>query len=445
MFEQLERRAVLAVTFHGGQLLSHVETQAVYLGSDWQTNSGLAAQTTKVDQFLSGLVQGPYMDAMTNAGYNVGRGSATAGSTLGLSLNKSTGITDAQIRSNLQSAISSGQVSAPDANRLYVVYVAPGVVIKDGTATSQNSFLGYHGAFGGHDAAGHAVDIHYAVIAYPGSPNPSAGSQGFAAALDQLTSVSSHELAEAVTDPNVNYKQLGWYDDQQNGEIGDLTRRTVQLNGFLVQEVVNRSDQPIDPTITTPGGGGGGTTSLTAPSVSAVALSPTSAKLTWGSISGAASYNIYTWNGSQKTLIGSVTGRSATITGLTPKSTTSFIVEATDGTQTADSRVVSVTTPDVPQSTAPQLTVTAVSTTSARLSWTATAGTWGYNIYWWNGYRVLYLGNVSSSTTSVLVTGLPAGSASQFLVQAYDGFAVADSAWIGVSTPAWSTVRRHGL
>jgi hypothetical protein len=312
-------------------------------------------------------------------------------------------------------------------------------VIKDGTTTSQKSFLGYHGAFGGHDAAGHALDIHYAVIAYPGTPNPTAGSQGFATNLDQLTAVSSHELAEAVTDPNVNYKQLGWYDDQLNGEIGDLTRKTIELNGFLVQEVVNRNDQPIDPTVTNPGGG---TTTLTAPSVTAVALSPTSAKLSWGSIGGATSYNIYTWDGSQKTLIGNVTGTSATITGLTAKSTTSFIVEATDGTNVADSPVVSVTTPDVPQSTAPQLTATAVSPTSVRLSWTSTAGAWGYNIYWWNGFRVVFLGSVGPSSTSVLVTGLPAGGSSQFLVQAYNGFAVANSAWVSITSSSSST-RRH--
>ena len=44
-FEQLESRQVPTVTFHGGQLLAHVEAQAVYLGSDWSTNSSLTSQT----------------------------------------------------------------------------------------------------------------------------------------------------------------------------------------------------------------------------------------------------------------------------------------------------------------------------------------------------------------------------------------------------------------
>src|SRR5882762_7485001 len=107
-FEHLEGRDLLAVTFHGGALLPHVEAQAVYLGSDWSTNSSLTSQAAAVDQYVNYLVTSPYMDMLTNAGYNVGEGSATAGKTLGLSLNKSTGITDATIHSDLQSAISSG-------------------------------------------------------------------------------------------------------------------------------------------------------------------------------------------------------------------------------------------------------------------------------------------------------------------------------------------------
>src|SRR5438445_11814883 len=76
--EQLETRELLTVTFHGGALLPHVEAQAVYLGSDW---NGSALQTEKMnlDQFVSTIVNSPYMDMLTNAGYNVGPGTASAG------------------------------------------------------------------------------------------------------------------------------------------------------------------------------------------------------------------------------------------------------------------------------------------------------------------------------------------------------------------------------
>src|SRR5207249_4270161 len=81
-----------------------------------------------------------------------------------------------------------------------------------------NNFLGYHGAFAGLTGSGWS-DIRYAVIAYPGGSIPlSSGtatnaSLSWLSSLNDMTEVTSHELAEAVTDPNVNYKTLGWYDD----------------------------------------------------------------------------------------------------------------------------------------------------------------------------------------------------------------------------------------
>ncbi|MGH7138667.1 MAG: hypothetical protein ACREHD_23220, partial [Pirellulales bacterium] len=216
-FERLEARELLTVTYNGGALLTNVEAQAVYLGSQWSTNSSLQSQATATDQYLSTLVGGSYMDMLNNAGYGVGRGTSTTGVVDNISISTSIALNDSQIQSDLATMISNGQVQTPDANRLYMVYVEPSIVVQMGSATSQTSFLGYHGAF----ADGNSV-IHYAVMPYPGAPNPTPSSQGFSSAFNELTAVSSHELAEAVTDPNVNYSTLGWYDYQQNGEIGDL-------------------------------------------------------------------------------------------------------------------------------------------------------------------------------------------------------------------------------
>src|SRR4051812_7638314 len=360
-FEQLESRELLTVTYHGGALLSKVEAQGVYLGSDWAANSSLNSQAAALDQYVGYLVNSPYMDMLTTAGYNVGRGSATAGKEPNVSISKTTGITDAQIHADLQSAINSSQLATPDANRLYVVYVEPGVVIKLGTDTSQNSFLGYHGAFAGRTAAGKAADIRYAVIAYPGSPNPSATSQGFANSTDELTSVSSHEMAEAITDPDVNYKQLGWYDDQKDGEIGDLTSQSSRLNGYLVQDLVGKNDQVIAPTTTGAGGSGGtggGTTTLAAPTnVSAVALTATTASLSWTGVSGAAGYRVFLIENGRSSLLGSVSASttSVTISQLTPGGKESFRIEAYSGATAADSAVVSVTMPTQQTLTPPKV------------------------------------------------------------------------------------------
>src|SRR5258708_14084019 len=76
--EKLEARQLLTVTYEGGTLLAHVGAQAVYLGSDWQNTAALQTQHSQLDQFVSSVVNSPYMDMLANAGYNVGRGASVA-------------------------------------------------------------------------------------------------------------------------------------------------------------------------------------------------------------------------------------------------------------------------------------------------------------------------------------------------------------------------------
>ena len=63
---------------------------------------------------------------------------------------------------------------------------------------------------------------------YPGC----SGCLGSLSAFDALTSTSSHELCEAITDP---IPGQGWYDDA-NGEIGDICGwETKTLGAYTVQ------------------------------------------------------------------------------------------------------------------------------------------------------------------------------------------------------------------
>ena len=58
------------------------------------------------------------------------------------------------------------------------------------------------------------------------------GCMGSLAMFDAITSTSSHELCEAVTDP---VPGEGWY-DQNNGEIGDICAwKTKQVGNYTVQ------------------------------------------------------------------------------------------------------------------------------------------------------------------------------------------------------------------
>jgi len=78
----------------------------------------------------------------------------------------------------------------------------------------------------------------------------------------------------------------------------------------------------------------------------------------------------------------------------------------------------------------------ATSSTTAQLNWTAVSGARGYRIFWQFEGQVFYLGTVGAKATSAKIVNLPPGSTSQFLVEAFNGSAVGDSAWVTVTTPA---------
>jgi hypothetical protein len=441
--EQLESRQLLSVTFHGGAVLSAVETQAVYLGTDWQNNASLRTQAGQLDQFVKTIVNSPYMDGLTQAGYGVGRGTSSGGVLVNVGINKSVYLTDAQIQGDLQSLIQHGQVQPPDANRLYIVYVEPGVAIQDGSSTSVKDFDGYHSSFVGKTASGLATDIRYAVIAYPGSPNVSIAAQGFSSNFAQMTSVTSHELAEAATNPDAFTKSSGgklvggWWDDaylQANKppEIGDITLNSrTTLDGYTVQEVSNRNDQPIDPNNL------GQVQTLIAPNASASAVSSTVARVSWNSVSSAQGYRVYEWNGSQRVLLGTFSASTTNIqvTGLGAATTNYFQVEVFNSTQVADSAWASVTTPSAQSLSTPLVSATALSSSSVLVTWNSQPAEQGYRVYWWNGSQAVLLSTVGSSTTSITISSLNPGSTSYFLIEAYNSSQIANSAWVAAVTP----------
>ena len=103
---------------------------------------------------------------------------------------------------------------------MYFVYTPPGIEVQQGGGASCHAFCGYHDSIND--------QIFYAVMPYPNC----AGCTGSLAAFDALTSTSSHELCEAITDP---IPGQGWYDDF-NGEIGDICAwQTKILGQYTVQ------------------------------------------------------------------------------------------------------------------------------------------------------------------------------------------------------------------
>ena len=134
-------------------------------------------------------------------------------------------LTDAAIEKELAAQIRAGKLPAADPNTVFLIHFPPGVRITMGGASScsESGFCAYHSAF-----RVRGQRIAYAVLPDmgPGS-GCDLGCGGSAGdAFSRVTSVASHELVEATTDPEVSLGKglaapLAWY-DPAGGEIGDL-------------------------------------------------------------------------------------------------------------------------------------------------------------------------------------------------------------------------------
>lgn len=351
--ERLESRQLLSVTYHGGALLTNVEAQNVFLGSDWKNIGLLNSQQAKLNAFTATMVQSGFMDGMTLAGYHVYRGTSTPGVVGNFALDKTFGggITDAQIQADLQSMIRSATLQPPDSNRLYIVFVEPGVEISmaDGT-NSVVDFAGYHGAFAGKTGGGAPINIHYAVIAYPSFPNGgTTGSTSLGNSFNTMTTVASHELAESITDPDVTFADdtgnlsfAGWFDDATGEEVGDIVQDTLMVyRTYEIQSVANQAEIPISFNAITQ--------TLTGPTgvTLSAGKSPNTGVISWNASPLAEGYRVYSVSGTTRRFLGSTNALSLSfpLPGLTPGVRVSFQVEAFDGTFNAESAVVSGAAP----------------------------------------------------------------------------------------------------
>jgi hypothetical protein len=220
----------IKVIYHGGALMQHVKVVTLLYGSSWQ------GKTTPA--YLKGFLQTLFADGRYLAnlsqysagGYHIGNGTAPDPLVDPVVLTKvdsehaATGIrfqvTDDQIQAEIKAQFSTGKLPPPDADTLYVLCVQYDTVVIAGGTDSETGFAAYHGyaADGGYA---------YAVVA-PTGETPSqvvTTPNGYHGPLFNrvLTAGISHELAEAVTDPQGD----GWYDDIQNqitgGEIADIS------------------------------------------------------------------------------------------------------------------------------------------------------------------------------------------------------------------------------
>jgi hypothetical protein len=230
------------LTYFGGPIISNVQVVQVLYGSG-SYNAQVAGTTSpSMGQFygditgsgsgLTSLLQQYNTPVTGGTGQTFGNGTFVGlFQIVPAAANNGSTITDAQIQSELLAQIAAGHLPAPtldatgNPNTLYMTFFPPGKTITQGGSNScqAGGFCAYHGTT---STLFNGQHVLYGVMPDMQTGLCSTGGCGNAGVFGNYTSVTSHELVEAMTDAFVGIATtfappLAWY-DMVNGEIGDI-------------------------------------------------------------------------------------------------------------------------------------------------------------------------------------------------------------------------------
>jgi uncharacterized repeat protein (TIGR01451 family) len=261
------------VQYFGGPVISNVQVVEVLWGSfvDPSSTTGLEQFFTDITQSnyfgllaqysttgLSGLGGAPGTNQIIGPGTFLSpRITITPSTCPGSATNTPCSISDSQIQSEIASQLNAHHLPTPvqdsqgNFNTVYMIYFPPGVTISlaPGVNSCQRGgFCAYHSNL----TLNLQPKLPYGIFPdfSQGGCAPAKGC-GNGTAFQNLTSSSSHELAEAVTDVevgsfngNVPAPPLAWVDQNSGQEIGDFCNQndgqiTVNSNTYTVQRLLS--------------------------------------------------------------------------------------------------------------------------------------------------------------------------------------------------------------
>jgi hypothetical protein len=223
--------------YYGGPVISDVQVVVVYWGQNVDP-----VVTTGIPGYFTAITNSNFLDMLSEYSTNgvtpvgggtagnefIGRGSLTAEYTIAPSIGNNGGdLDDSQIQTELLAQINAGHLPAPttDSNgydtTLYMIYFPPGLTITLDGFSSCVEFCAYHGT-----VLQNNLFVPYGVFPDQGPTEACSTECAAGSELQDLTTISSHELAESITDAagGVAYQYaypLGWYDVTW-GEVGDI-------------------------------------------------------------------------------------------------------------------------------------------------------------------------------------------------------------------------------
>ncbi len=232
--------------YYGGPVVSNLQVVVVFWGS------GVSSVVTGgIGGFFQGITDSTYFDLLseyttnvtpigggTGTNQSIGRGSYGGEFTISPSVCNVTPcvVTDAQVQAEVLSQINAAHLPTPtldsngNVNTLYMIYFPPEATIDlDSSNASCVTFCAYHGTT---SSIFNSKNLAYGVMPDFGPTSGCSLGCGGGTEFQNITSVSSHEMAETVTDIDVGIATvfgppLSWYDpntsDQDGGgEIGDI-------------------------------------------------------------------------------------------------------------------------------------------------------------------------------------------------------------------------------
>ncbi|MGE5324624.1 MAG: hypothetical protein ACM3SW_17290, partial [Actinomycetota bacterium] len=254
-----------SVLYWSGPVISNAQLVVVYWGANVS-----AVVKPSIEPFYQDVTNTTYFDLFNEystvgltgsggvAGSNQTIGRGTYGGAFQITPVKCDGtaascaLTDADIQTELLAQVNAAHLPAPtvdvqgNVNTLYMVYFPPGVSISiSGLNSCQaGGFCAYHSNTSLNNIV-NSKTLLYGVMPDFGTGSGCDVGCGAGTQFQNVTSASSHEMGEAVTDPDVGTATafappLAW-NDNTNGEIGDVCNQNVALitvgaNTYTVQK-----------------------------------------------------------------------------------------------------------------------------------------------------------------------------------------------------------------
>jgi hypothetical protein len=193
------------LVFHGESVLATNKTQAIFWGSEWSSASFAGDKITGIDSFFQGFGSSN-LEAIANQ-YNAMNSSTYLGHVMDSSAAPTRALTAATAVAEACKMTNNN----PDPAGIYFIYTS--------TTAGHVSYCAWH-------ASGTCSNGTTAYVAYMPNVDGQAGCDpqdtygtGHSQGLGAVVNVTSHELMEAITDPDT-VGTGSWY-DSAGAEIGD--------------------------------------------------------------------------------------------------------------------------------------------------------------------------------------------------------------------------------